>query len=119
MNAPMNPPMNEMIQKLSLDAVRVRLDLGRVTLIEALPARYFEAGHLPGAININHDEIGEKAPHLLPDREAELIVYCSGETCMNSHKAAARLRSLGYTNVAVFGGGKAAWEAAGMRLVQG
>ena len=85
-------------------------------LVEALPAKYFDAGHLPGAVNMNHVDVTQKAAWLLPDRGAEIIVYCSGPSCNNSHKAATQLLMLGYQNVAVFSGGKADWQAAGFAL---
>ena len=40
-----------------------------VPLIEALPARHFAEGHLPGAINLDHDQIPAKAA-LLPSGRA-------------------------------------------------
>lgn len=113
----MNAPMNTMIQAVTLAELRARLAAGTpLTLIEALPARHYDAGHLPGAINLDHDEVDARAPTLLPHREAELVVYCAGPSCMNSHKAAARLVALGYRKVGVFAGGKTEWEAAGMSL---
>ncbi len=55
---------------ITLDELRARLDGGDpVTLVEALPPMYYEAEHLPGAINIPHDEVDELAPALLPDKD--------------------------------------------------
>lgn len=85
-------------------------------LIEALPARYFLDGHLPGAININVGEVQDKAPGLLPDKGADIVVYCASVTCANSDQVAVNLHVLGYHNVAVFKGGKAEWQAAGYEL---
>ncbi len=48
------------------------------------------------------------APRLLPDVEAEIVVYCSG-TCQNSEVAARRLEDLGYRRVGVYPGGKEDW----------
>lgn len=82
-------------------------------LVEALPARYFEQGHLPGALNINVGEVKDKAPTLLPDKGVPIVVYCASETCTNSDQVAVQLLALGYAEVAVFKAGKAAWQAAG------
>ncbi|WP_428609736.1 hypothetical protein [Sedimenticola sp.] len=30
---------------------------GPITIVEALPEKYFVAEHLPGAVNIPHDEV--------------------------------------------------------------
>ena len=85
-------------------------------LVEALPERYYLAGHLPGAININIDEVKAKAPGLLPAKDAPIVVYCASVTCANSDQVAVQLLALGYGDVAVYKGGKAEWEAAGRAL---
>ena len=84
------------------------------TLVEALPARYFEQWHLPRAVNINIGDVKEKAPALLPDSDAPIVIYCASITCNNSDQVAVQLTALGYRNVAVYKGGKAEWEAAGL-----
>lgn len=87
-----------------------------VTLLEALPARYYRDGHLPGALHMPHDQVDALAARLLPDKSAEIVVYCASNTCQNSTVAARRLAQLGYTNVAVYPGGKAEWQDAGLPL---
>jgi rhodanese-related sulfurtransferase len=83
---------------------------------EILGASYFEQGHLPGAINLPLEGFVENARRALPDPSAAIVVYCASATCKNSDVAATKLRSLGYTNVRVFTGGKAAWTAEGHLL---
>jgi rhodanese-related sulfurtransferase len=85
-----------------------------LVLVEALPAQYYEHSHLPGAINIPHDEVDELAPSLLPDKGAEIVVYCANGPCANSGLAASRLTELGYVDVADYHEGKAEWIAAGL-----
>lgn len=104
------------MRTVSRQDLSARLRNGGPILVEALPAKYFNEGHLPGAININHDEIRVKATRLLPDKASEIVVYCASTTCTNSDKAAAQLESLGYQNVSVFKGGKADWVDAGLSL---
>ena len=98
--------------------VRVGSDSGPV-LVEALPAKYFEQSHLPGAINIPHDAVDALAPRLLPDKDAEIVTYCASATCKNSELAARRLRELGYRNVREYVEGKADWIAAGLPVETG
>lgn len=88
----------------------------RPVLIEALPPRYFEQGHLPGALNINIGEAKELAAQLLPQKDAEIVVYCASQSCTNSDQVAIQLHALGYGNVAIFKGGKAEWQQAGLAL---
>lgn len=82
-------------------------------LIEALPEKYYAQGHLPGARHLPHDEVKEKAAEVAPEKDRPVVVYCASETCRNSHQAASALEMLGYTDVAVYPGGKQDWEAAG------
>src|SRR5262245_21336638 len=85
-------------------------------LVEALPERYYAQGHLPGAINLPHDQVRERAPALLPDKSAFIAVYCANTPCQNSAIAARTLDSLGYTNVAEYVEGKQDWVEAGLPL---
>ena len=82
-------------------------------LVEALGAAYFADAHLPGAINIPADQVDRLAPELLPDLQADIVVYCSG-TCASSQIAAERLAALGYSKVRVFNGGKEEWVEHGL-----
>jgi rhodanese-related sulfurtransferase len=77
-------------------------------LVEALGSAYFADAHLPGAINIPHDQVDRLAPRLLPDLGTEIVVYCSA-TCRNSQAAARRLAQLGYRRVLVYPDGKEDW----------
>ena len=62
----------------------------------------FDAGHIPNAILIPYESITEKAPEMLPDKDALILVYCrSGR---RSKIASEALAFLGYTNVKEFGG---------------
>jgi rhodanese-related sulfurtransferase len=46
-------------------------------VVETLaPERYREA-HIPGALNIPPDKIKELAPQLLPNKNAEIVTYCT------------------------------------------
>jgi rhodanese-related sulfurtransferase len=49
-------------------------------LVETLPKTTYEHAHLPGAINIPSDKIKDAAPELLPDKSAEIVVYCASPT---------------------------------------
>jgi rhodanese-related sulfurtransferase len=90
--------------------------LGSVTVVEALGPMYYEAEHLPGAINVPHTEVDALAPSLLPDKHAAIVTYCSNTQCQNSEVAARRLIALGYTNVRKYAEGKDDWREAGLPL---
>lgn len=106
--------------KITLDELRAKLDGGdKLVLIEALGPMYYEQGHLPGAINIPHDEVDALAPALLGDKDAPIVVYCASGPCRNSEIAARRLSRLGYTNVRDYHEGKAEWIEAGLPVELG
>jgi len=106
----------------SLTVERLRSELASsadAVLFEALPARHYLDGHIPGARHLPPEAVERVSAAAAPDRGAPIIVYCSNEACRNSHVAAATLERLGYRNVSVFAGGKQAWVNAGLTLEQG
>ena len=86
-----------------------------VVVVEALGAAYYADAHLPGAINLPPGQVDRFAEALLPDRDAEIVVYCSG-TCSSAEVVASRLEALGYSAVSVYAGGKEDWVEAGLPL---
>lgn len=87
-----------------------------MTLIEALPEKYYRDGHLPGAVHLPHDQVRQLAPARLPDKDAFVVVYCANTPCQNSRIAAQTLTALGYSNVAEYVEGKQDWVEAGLPL---
>ena len=62
----------------------------------------FAAGHIPGAINIPNETIGEEKIPELPDKNQLILVYCRSGN--RSKQASGKLVNLGYANVVEFGG---------------
>ncbi len=112
--------MTPQTRTITLADLQARLaEPGSIHVFEALPRSYFDQGHLPSAVNLPHDRVRELAPTLAPRKDTPIVVYCASDTCQNSHVAANVLSSLGYADVSVFPGGKAAWQEAGLPLVSG
>jgi rhodanese-related sulfurtransferase len=104
--------MNRLISR---EELRAKLSsASRPVLVEALPEKYYVAKHLPDALHLPHDQVDALAAGVLPEKAAEIVVYCANRQCQNSHMAAHRLSVLGYTNVSVYAGGKQDWEEAGL-----
>jgi rhodanese-related sulfurtransferase len=109
-----------MSNTISRAELKATLDRGEaITIVEALPEAYYRKAHLPGALNLPHDQVDPRAPALLPDKTAEIIVYCADRPCENSALAASRLRDLGYTRVRVYAEGKQDWIDAGLPTEHG
>ena len=105
-----------MTNTITREELRDAIEAGEVTVVEALPAGYYEDAHLPGAINIPHTEVRELAPALLPDKDAAIVTYCASTSCRNSEIAAIVLTKLGYANVREYVEGKQDWRDAGLPL---
>jgi rhodanese-related sulfurtransferase len=105
------------IQEISRDDIQARIAQQRpLVLLEALNEHHYGRGHLPGALNLPHEQVRALAPIVVPDKAAELVVYCTDRACQNSKIAATALVSMGYRNVSVFPGGKQEWTDAGLPL---
>lgn len=106
-----------MNRQINRDEIQTRLKLGSpITLVEALPEKYYREGHLPGALHLPHDQVRTLAAQKLPDKTAFIVTYCANRQCRNSHIAAQTLSAMGYSNVAVYAGGKKDWVEGGFAL---
>jgi len=70
-----------MVNTISRDELKKKIDRKDLfTLVETLAPVAYEHAHLPGAINLPPDQISLLSPKLLPNKEAEIIVYCASPT---------------------------------------
>ena len=66
-----------MVEHIDRDELRTKIDGGDpFVLLEVLAPRYYWHSHLPGALNLPPGKATEMAPDLLPDKEAEIVLYC-------------------------------------------
>ncbi len=86
-------------------------------LVDALAPMVYAHSHLPGAINLPPTAVDPyMVARWIPDRDTEIVVYCSSPNCDDSIATGKRLRELGYTNVRHYSGGKNDWKDAGLPL---
>ena len=70
-----------MIATVTRDELKQKIDAGEdFKLVETLAPHAYGHAHLPGALNLPPDKVRELAPTLLPDKGAEIIVYCQSPT---------------------------------------
>jgi len=70
-----------MVATISRDDLKLKIDRGEsFLLVETLPATAYHHAHLPGAINLPPDQITQLAPTLLPNKTADIVVYCAKPT---------------------------------------
>ena len=105
------------VPSIGCDELRAKLENdGGVVVVDALPPISFAHSHLPGAINLPPRDVSPSVVKRLPDRDAEIVVYCANPTCEDSVDTANRLVELGYTNVRHYPGGKDEWRRCGFPL---
>ena len=70
--------MESQLATISRDELKKKLDRkDNFLLVETLAPEYYNHSHLPGAINLPPDKVRELAPKLLPQKNAEIVVYCA------------------------------------------
>jgi rhodanese-related sulfurtransferase len=70
-----------MVATISRDELKIKIDRREAfMLVETLPATAYHHAHLPGAINLPPDQVTQLAPALLPDKTADIVVYCAKPT---------------------------------------
>jgi rhodanese-related sulfurtransferase len=92
--------------------------LHELTVVDTQHPNAFRRRHLPNAVNITADRAPALAPVLLPDLEAEIVVYCGSWLCRTADRVARELRRLGYIDVRIYRGGCADWRLNSLPLVQ-
>lgn len=80
-------------------------------LVDVREDTEWAAGHAAGAIHIGKGVIERDIEDKIPDKSAEIILYCGGG--FRSVLAADALQKMGYTNVASMAGGWREWKAVG------
>lgn len=80
------------------------------TIVDVREDNEWEAGHARGAVHVGRGVIERDIVREVPDKGAELILYCGGG--YRSALAADSLQKMGYTNVLSMAGGWTAWQQA-------
>jgi rhodanese-related sulfurtransferase len=102
------------VKEISREELKAKLERGDdFVLVEALSRRHYELSHLPGAINLPYEFVDD-AEEVLPDKRAEIVVYCMNEECEASREEARELEQMGYVSVLHYAGGKEGWIRAGL-----
>ncbi len=63
--------------KLSTSDLKSKLEQKQAVVVETLVPELYREAHIPGALNMPPEKIKELAPQLLPNKNAEIITYCT------------------------------------------
>jgi rhodanese-related sulfurtransferase len=65
------------VANIGRNELQAKMDRGDpLILLEVLAPQYYRHSHLPGALNLPPGKVAEMARDLLPDKEAEIVLYC-------------------------------------------
>src|SRR5919112_6654735 len=99
---------------ITREQLKAKMDRGDdFVLVEALSQKHYASSHLPGAINLPYEFVDE-AEMLLPDKKAQIVVYCMNPDCLASGEEARELEEMGYQRVLHYAAGKQDWIRAGL-----
>lgn len=82
------------LEPISAENLLERIKNGLVTVLDVRPAGEFQAGHLPGAINIPYEQLEHELAKL--PKQHEVVAYCRGPYCAMSFDAVQKLRQGGW-----------------------
>lgn len=105
------------VREVDVDEARRKLESGKAKLIDVREESEWEAGHARGAQHLGKGVIERDIEDRVPDKKAELILYCGGG--FRSALSADNLQKMGYTSVSSMAGGWRAWQAAGAPVDKG
>ena len=89
--------------QINMDAAKTIFEVpGEYIILDVRRADEFAEGHIPGAINVANEDIGDEEIAELPDKNQTIYVYCRSGN--RSKQAAEKLVNLGYKNIIEFGG---------------
>ena len=102
-----------MVKTVTREELKAKMDRGEdFVLVDALGRKHYESSHLPGAVNLPYEFVDE-AERVLPDKDAEIVVYCMNTGCSASGEEARELEEMGYSRILHYAGGKQDWIRAG------
>ncbi len=88
--------------KISAKEAKALMDGGSVIVIDVRDFSEYNGGHIQNAVCLPLSDITRKAPAVLTDKNAKILVHC--ESGHRSAMACSELVKMGYTDINDFGG---------------
>ena len=106
------------VTECTIADVKARLDRGETFhFIDVREDHEFAKDHAKGARHVGRGILERDIETLIPDKEADIVVYCGGG--YRSALSADSLRQMGYRRVSSMDGGIRAWREAGYPMEKG
>ncbi|MFH1490684.1 MAG: ThiF family adenylyltransferase, partial [Pseudomonadota bacterium] len=97
------------------EAYRLFKNGRETTFLDIREPEHVALGYIEGSVFIRGDELEMQARHLLPDKNAPVLLYCGAG--VRSLMTALTLKEMGYRDVSNLAGGIQAWKAAGYEIL--
>jgi rhodanese-related sulfurtransferase len=106
------------IRETTPEEVHGRRERGeRFHLLDVRENGEWEKAHIPGAVHLGKGIIERDIETTIPDRDADIVLYCGGG--FRSALAADALRQMGYRNIRSMDGGWRRWCELGYAIEPG
>lgn len=106
---------SEPTQLISYDETRALVGRPDVIILDARPALFYQAGHLPDALSLPKETFDLDFPkvrsRLRASGIAGIVIYCSGGDCIDSAAVAKRLAAEKVGPLAIYEGGWEEWSS--------
>ena len=100
------------VRETNVPVIKKRMDAGeKFYLVDVREDSEWAKGHIPNAIHLGKGVIERDIEARVPDKNAELVLYCGGG--FRSALAADNLQKMGYKNVLSMDGGWRGWTESG------
>ena len=104
------------LEPVARDELFRRLRDEEVLVLDVRPAAEYAAGHIPGAINVPHDQLAARLAEL--PGGVDIVAYCRGRYCVFAPDAVRLLRARGFS-ARLLAGGLPDWRLAGLPVAAG
>ncbi len=104
------------LEPVAQDELLRRLRDEDVLVLDVRPQAEYAAGHIPGAVNVPHDQLAARLAEL--PGSAEIVAYCRGRYCVFAPDAVRLLRARGFS-ARPLEGGLPDWKLAGLPVTAG
>jgi rhodanese-related sulfurtransferase len=99
------------LEPVAQDELARRLRDGQVLVLDVRPEAEYAAGHIPGALNVPHDQLAARLAEI--PAGTDIVAYCRGRFCVFAPDAVRLLRARGFP-ARPLDGGLPGWRLAGL-----
>jgi rhodanese-related sulfurtransferase/DNA-binding transcriptional ArsR family regulator len=104
------------LEPVAQDELARRLRDGQVLVLDVRPEAEYAAGHIPGALNVPHDQLAARLAEI--PAGTDIVAYCRGRYCVFAPDAVRLLRARGFS-ARPLEGGLPDWRLAGLPVTAG